>query len=232
MDPMQPKQASSAGIVIVAAVIALLVGFAGGKLMNRKDTTATAMMPAAAVTPSASNKAADLRSALVTLGVEHMHLTDSAIDAALDGTPDAAALKDSLVANGTSISAAVGSVYGADARAQFQTLWNNHLNDFVTYAVADKKGDAAAKKAALDDIATNYTKPISALLSGANPNLPDATLQTVFGDHVSMTAAIIDDHVAGNYAKEATDLTAADTHIGVIMSTLAGAIVTQYPAKF
>ena len=233
---------TSIGVVIAVAVVALLAGFGGAKLMDRNNVTADTSMsngtmatPAAAATvvaPDAGTKAGDLRAAAVSLGLQHMHLTDQAVDAKLDGNADAAAVKTQLVANGADISGVIGAYYGDAAKTQFQTLWNTHLGDFESYAVAGKKNDAAGKAAALADIAANYTAPIAKLLSGANPNLPNATLVTAFGDHVTMTAAVIDDHNAGNFAKEQTDLTAADTHIAGLMSTLAGAIVKQFPAKF
>ena len=219
---------SKIGIIVVVGLVALLAGFGIGKAMNKKsDTTSTAT-----TVPTSDTKAADLRATLVQLGVQHMDLTDTAVDAALDGNADAAAMKTNLIANGQSISGAIGSVYGQAAQDKFQTLWNTHLTDFVNYAVAGKKNDADGKAAALADIDANYTKPISALLSGANPNLPEATLETAFRDHVTMTAQVIDDHNAGNYALEATDQNAAVAHIQGLMSTLAGAIVKQYPSKF
>ena len=228
---------TSIGVVIAVAVVALLAGFGGAKLMDRNNTssesmTTTTMATAAPAAPDAGTKASDLRAAAVALGLQHMHLTNQAVDAALDGNADAAAIKTQLIANGGDISAVIGTYYGDAAKIQFQTLWNTHLTDFVNYAVAGKKNDATGKAAALTDIATNYTMPISKLLSGANPNLPQAALETFFADHVSMTATIIDDHNAGNFAKESTDLAAADKHISSLMSTLATAIVKQMPNKF
>ena len=230
MDKEQTS-GSSSSMAAVAAIVALVVGLAVGigvvKYADRNKTTAA---PAAVAT--SDTKAADLRASLVTLGVSHMDLTDQAIDAALDGNADAGALKTQLIANGSSISAAVGSVYGQSAQDAFQKLWNTHLVDFINYAVAGKQGNTAAKAAALADIDANYTKPIAQLLSGANPNLPEATVETAFRDHVTMTAQVIDDHNAGNYTQEATDQQAAVDHIQGLMSTLAGAIVKQYPSKF
>jgi hypothetical protein len=223
---------SSSSKIIMAVVITAVIGLGAGYGIAKSMTKSSTKTITSSTTPSSMTKAADLRANLVTLGVEHMDLTDQAIDAALDGSPDAAALKTQLIANGTSISAAIGSVYGSAAQASFQKLWNTHLTDFINYAVADKEGNASAKAAALADIDANYTKPIAMLLSGANPNLPEATVETAFRDHVTMTAAVIDDHVAGNYTQEATDQAAAVTHIEGLMSTLAGAIVEQYPSKF
>ncbi len=217
--------------MIVVFVLAIAIGMAGGYTIGHKKSTTTTTN-AAMTEPTSSTKAADLRSDLVTLGVEHMTLTDQAVDAALDGSKSAAATGAALYANGNDIGAAVGSVYGKDAETTFDSVWKLHLDEFVKYAVADSKGDAAGKKAALDAISTGYTKPLSAYLAKANPNLPEATLNSVLGDHVAMTATMIDKHVAGDYVGEAAELKMANSHIEGIFSTLAGAIVKQYPTKF
>ena len=225
---LKKNESGNAALWLVVLVVGLVIGFATGRVMNNNKTTTTA----SAATPTSATKAADLRSTLVTLGVQHMDLTSQAVDAALDGSPDAAATGAALYANGNDIGAAVGSIYGKSAETTFDAVWKTHLDDFVKYAVADKQGDATAKTAALNDIDTNYTKPLSAYLAKANPNLPEATLESVLGDHVQMTATMIDDHVQGKYTDEAAELKMADLHIEGIFSTLAGGIVKQYPTKF
>lgn len=180
------------------------------------------------VTPSEET----LDNNLVTLGLQHMTLTDQAVDATLDGNKDASAFDAALYANGNTIGATVGSVYGSSAQATFDSVWKLHLDQFVNYAVADSQGNAAGKQAALDAIQTGYTVPLAQYLAKANPNLPESTLQTLLSQHVAMTAQIIDDHVQGNYTKEASDLNSADQMMTKIFSTLAGAIAKQYPSKF
>lgn len=223
------KQPNTAVVAAIVLILGLGVGFGVAKAINHNSTPTTTT---ATAVPAADTKAGDLRATLVSLGVQHMDLTDQAVDAALDGAPNAAAAKADLISNGQSISAAVGSIYGQAAQDKFQGLWNTHLTDFVNYAVAAKTGNQAAKTAALTDINDNYTKPISQLLSGANPNLPEATLETAFGDHVTMTAQMIDLHVSGKYTEEAAMRAMGDQHLEGLMSTLAGAIVKQYPSKF
>lgn len=218
-------------LTFVFALIALLIGGLLGYLL-RAGMPTTTINSSALKTAAVSSKGSDLRADLVVLGTAHMDLTAQAVDTALDGAPNADAAMQALVGNGTAISKAVGSVYGTAAQSKFQDIWNVHLNDFVKYAVADSKGDSAGAQAALDDINANYTKPISQLLSGANPNLPEATLETQFGEHIDMTAQMIDDHVKGKYTEEQTQRDMAVTHIEGLMSTLAGAIVKQYPEKF
>ena len=225
----QSNKMGSAGIPILMIVIGLLVGFgitmvsASAYYNDKLDTAKVA---------TTDTKAADLRANLVTLGVEHMTLTNQAVDAALDGSPSAAATGAALYANGDSIGATVGSVYGKDAETTFDKVWKLHLDEFVKYAVAGKTGDAAGKQAALDSIQQNYTVPLAQYLAKANPNLPVGVLQSALSDHVAMTATMIDDHVKGDYVAEAAQLDMANTHIKELFSTLAGGIVKQYPSKF
>jgi tartrate dehydratase beta subunit/fumarate hydratase class I family protein len=221
------NESGNVALAAVAIVAGLVIGFAAGKAMdNNKKTTSTASVPTSAT------KAADLRSNLVMMGVEHMIYTDQAVDGALDSSPNASATAAALYANGNDIGAAVGSIYGKSAETTFDSVWKLHLDQFVAYAVADSKGDAAGKTTALNTIQTGYTKPLAQYLAKANPNLPEATLESALGDHVAMTATMIDDHVQGKYADEAAELKMANQHIAGIFSTLAGGIVKQYPAKF
>ncbi|MEO7364515.1 MAG: hypothetical protein ABIV43_03340 [Candidatus Saccharimonadales bacterium] len=217
------------GLIAIMLVVGLVIGFAVGRVMDTSKST-DKMDSKSSV--AVSTKASDLRADLVTLGLEHMSLTASAVGQTLDGSPGAAATAAALYTNGTDIGAAVGSVYGKDAESTFNSVWKLHLDEFVNYAVASSKGDDAGKQAALTSIDTNYTKPLSAYLAKANPNLPEKTLYTLLSDHVTQTAAIIDDHVNKDYAKEQTDLTAANKHIEAIFSALAGGIVAQFPDKF
>jgi len=214
---------------IVALVVGALVSFGITKAVDNKDTKDSSTTTTSS---DSGAKASDLRANLVTLGVEHMTLTDQAVDAALDGSADATAVGQALYSNGTDIGAAVGSVYGKDAESTFNSVWKLHLDQFVAYAVAGSKGDTAGQQAALASIDTNYTKPLAQYLAKANPNLPEATLQTALSDHVSMTAKMIDLHIAKDYTGEQKQLNQANTHIEGLFSTLAGAIVKQYPDKF
>lgn len=234
---MEAKSTNSSAIVIGVAglVVGGLIGFGITKANDKPDTTAAVSSTSSmdsGMHSATSSKASDLRASLVTLGVEHMTYTNQAVDAALDGSPNASQVGAALYANGNDIGAAVGSVYGKDAETTFNTVWKLHLDDFVKYAVAGSKNDAAGKQAALADIQNNYTKPLSAYLAKANPNLPEATLESALSEHVDMTAKMIDDHNAKKYDEEAAQLKMANTHIAGLMSTLAGGIVKQFPDKF
>lgn len=221
-------QAGNVGLIALAAIIGLVIGFAITHVADNNNKTTVSSSAA----PTSMTKAADLRANMVTLGVAHMDLTDQAVDAALDGSADASASAAALYQNGNDIGTAVGSIYGADAEKTFDTVWKLHLDQFVNYAVADSKGDQAGKTAALNSIDTNYTKPLAQYLAKANPNLPESTLEAALREHVTMTAQMIDDHVQGKYADEQAELKQSQQHIAGIFSTLSGAIVKQYPNKF
>jgi hypothetical protein len=202
-------------IGVVMLVIGGLIGFGITKAADHnKDKTTTI------VTASTNDtKANTLRTDLVTLGVDHMTLTDQAIDAALDGSPDA-------------IGSAVGSVYGTSAQTTVDKVWKLHLDDFVTYATDEKSGNTAGATAALTDINTNYTKPLAAYLAKANPNLSESTLESGLNMHIQMTAQMIQDHVQGNYTAEANELNMANSSIAGLFNDLSNAIIKQYPSKF
>ncbi len=231
-QPTKNNSNSHIGLILLTLVIGLVLGFGISKISDNHAKNDLKNQLSAAQVPTSDTKAADLRANLVTLGVEHMSLTDQAVDGALDGSPNASATAASLYTNGTNIGAAVGSVYGPSAEATFNSVWKLHLDQFVAYAVASSKGDETGKTAALNAISTGYTKPLAQYLAKANPNIDEANLEAALADHVSMTAHIIDDHVQKNYTAEASDLMAANKHIEGIFSILAGAIVKQYPAKF
>lgn len=226
------NETGNAAIWAVVLVVGVVVGFAVARVMDKSKTNTTTASSSSSSAPTSATPAADLRANLVTLGLQHMDLTDQAVDAALDGSPNAAAAGAALYANGNTIGKAVGSVYGSSAETTFDSVWKLHLDDFVKYAVADKKGDAAGKQAALSDIATNYTAPLAQYLAKANPNLPENVLQTSLAEHVSMTATMIDDHVQGKYSDEAAELNQSDLHLEGLFSALAGGIVKQFPSKF
>jgi hypothetical protein len=223
---MQESHSPKTAAIAIGVVMLVVGGLAGFGITKASDNNNNKSSTMSSSVPTASTKAGDLRANLVTLGVEHMTLTDQAVAAALDGSANASATGAALYANGNSIGAAVGSVYGKDAETTFDSVWKLHLDDFVKYAVASKQGDATAKAAALTDIDTNYTKPLAQYLAKANPNLPEAALEGSLRDHVQMTAQMIDYHVKGDYTAEAS------AHLEGLFSTLAEGIVKQYPSKF
>lgn len=228
---MDSSKKGSTLLAVVLLVVGLGVGFGVSKATESKDTKSSSSMSTSAK-PTSATKAADLRAALVSYSTEHMDLTNAAVAGALGGAKDASAVGADLYKNGTNLGAAVGSIYGKDAETTFNTVWKLHLDQFVAYAVAGSKGDEAGKKAALQSIDTNYTKPLAAYLAKANPNLPEATLYSGLSKHVTMTAEMIDDQVKGDYPAAQALRAEGVQHLDGLFSALAEGIVKQFPDKF
>lgn len=232
------ESGSKTGVAAVVGIVGLLVGGLGGwwvASMNMSDDHGMNMNGSTSVSedkPNAATKAADLRATLVALGVEHMDLTYAAVASTLNATKSAEADGADLYKNGTDIGAAIGSIYGKEAEDTFNKVWKLHLDQFVAYAMAASKNDEAGKKAALDKIDSQYTKPLAAYLAKANPNLPEDVLYKGLKSHVDMTAVMIDNEAKGDYAAATKLRDKAADHLRDLFSTLATGIVKQYPDKF
>ena len=226
------KGAANVALSAVLLVVGLAVGFGVSKATSDTDTKNSDTKNSATAEGGTTVKAADLRAALVSLGVQHQDLTFAAVDATLAGSPSAGAVGADLYKNGTNIGAAVGSVYGAEAETTFNAVWKVHLDQFVAYAGAASKGDAAGKATALATIEKDYTRPLAAYLASANPNLPEDVLFTTLDEHVKQTAGMIDQQAAADYAGASLAREQAAQHLVGTFSTLAGGIVKQFPEKF
>jgi hypothetical protein len=228
----------SKGASTTAAIITLVLGLAvGGGIgyaaaANMNNDNSHKSSSVSEKSPNVNTKAADLRASLVSMGTEHMDLVYTAVSSALQGTKSADADKSQLIQNGHTIGAAVGSVYGKEAEATFDKVWDIHLTEFVNYAVASSKGDETAKQTALSKIDSQYTHPLAAYLAKANPNLPEEALYSGLKEHVDMTAVMIDDEAKGDYTAAESQRAMGVKHLEGLMTTLAGGIVKQYPDKF
>lgn len=220
--------------VVITLVLGLAVGAGAGwwiaDMNCEKDHGSEHSMSMSK--SSDTEKSADLRSTLVGFGVEHMDLTYSAVASTLNGSKSADADAADLYKNGTDLGAAVGSIYGKEAETTFNSVWKLHLDEFVNYAVAASKGDEAGKKKALATVDSDYTKPLSAYLANANPNLPEEVLYKGLKSHVDMTAVMIDNEASGDYTAATKLRNEGADHLTSLFSTLADGIIKQFPDKF
>jgi hypothetical protein len=191
---------------------------------NRAGTTEAA--PAAPLTA-----ASDLQNTLDNLLSEHADLAILGMQKGYDGSADFMPAAAQLAKNTDDLSAAIGSVYGADAAAKFKALWTAHIGFFVDYATATKANDAAKKQTAKTNL-DGYKKDIAAFLSGANPNLPNDAVQATFQAHIDQLLSAFDAYVAKDYAKAYLSFHEAHDHMFMAGATLAGAIAKQMPQKF
>jgi hypothetical protein len=202
------------------------VGYAAASNMNKSEggnaNTAT----------SQTMKASDLRATLNNLEAEHVDLASAATRAGFDGDKSFEAAAGALGKNTDELSAAIASVYGEEAGAEFKEIWASHIGFFVDYTVAAKAGDKAGMDKAVQNL-NGYVEAISTFLSEANPNLPKEAVAQLVTEHVGLLKEAVDKHGAGDYAGSYDAQDRARTQITTkIADTLSGAIVKQNPEKF
>ncbi len=233
---MEPTTSTSSNkmIMIVATLVAgaAIGGVAGYLISNNKDDSATSTQTAQSMTPDPATKSAGLRVALNNLEASHVDLAAAATRAGFDGDASFQAAAGALGKNTDELSAAIASVYGEQAGAQFKEIWASHIGFFVDYTVAAKAGDKAGMDKAVQNL-NGYVEAISTFLSGANPNLPKDAVAQLVTEHVGLLKEAVDKYGAKDFAGSYDAQARARTQITTkIADTLAGAIVKQSPDKF
>jgi hypothetical protein len=179
-----------------------------------------------------SNKGVDLRVALNQLLQEHLYLASFATGAALGGRADEfAAAGDALNTNGTDVGAAIGSLYGDDAKDAFNKIWSTHNGFFVDYTTGVATKDQAKIDKAVQDLTTVYVPQFAEFLAGAT-DLPKDALTDLTTQHVLTTKAVVDAQSAKDFKAAAAADQAAGRHMEMIADPLAKAIVAKLPDKF
>jgi hypothetical protein len=152
----------------IAGLAAAVDAFAAGDTKAyAKLKDAAAHMPMMAATLAAgvakatkmdsdpSDAASGLRATLTDYLTSHVYLAGVAVFTAYTAGADSDQFKAAAAAvdsNSKDISAAVGSIAGKEKGDAFYDSWSAHVNDFVSYAVADAKGDQAGKDSALANL--------------------------------------------------------------------------------
>ena len=181
---------------------------------------------------AASSKAADLRSALDELLSEHVILAAEATNAAIAGRqPDFQAAAAALDQNSIAISKAVGSVYGAEAEAQFLPLWRSHIGLVVDYTVGTASNDPAKAQQAVNKLLA-YSGDLAGFFSSANPNLSKDAVTQMVKEHIVTLKAVIDAQAKKDYAAQYEAQRKAYAHMGMMAVALAEGIAKQFPQKF
>jgi len=180
-----------------------------------------------AVTP-----AADLRASLNHLLTEHAGLAVVAMQQGADGADDFEAAANALNANTEDLTAAISSVYGAEAGEQFKKMWSDHIGFFVEYVKATGAGDEEAKAQALEKL-DGYRGEFSKFLETATEGrLQSDALADGLQMHVDQLIAAFDSYVAGDYEKAYEDVRGAYAHMLNPAKGLSAAFVDQFPDKF
>ena len=190
-------------------------------------TAPAAMSHYMPTTPAPSKLAQTLR----TLWLGHVDaVRDYVVAAHAHNAAKEKSATDHVVANAKQIAAAVGSFYGKAAGDEMMTLLAGHWGAVKAYADTTFAHNEAGRTAAMNDINSN-AKAIADFLSGANPNLPQATLLSLLTAHGAHHMAQIMEIESGDKAGEAKTWDAMQAHMIVIADALAGGIAKQFPDK-
>ncbi len=198
-------------------------------------TTAMAshdMAAMAQATPAAAPVAAPkLQAAMRSLWHGHVvHTREYAMAVHAHDTAKAKAAEDAVIANAKQIADAVGGFYGKAAGDQTLQLLAGHWGGVKALTNASAANDTAAEQKAMSDLNTNVTA-IAKFFSGANPNLPENAVQSLFAAHVAHHASQISQIMSGDAKGEQATWTDMQAHMNTIADALAGGIAKQFPDK-
>ncbi len=187
--------------------------------------------PAKFAGTSPDTAAVNLRATLDELLGAHAVLAQLAMRAGYLGTPMYQPWASVLSQNTASLSAAIGSVYGAQAGQKFQVMWQGHITDFVNYVVATKENNTTAQSAAKSAL-EQYKTQFAAFLASANPHFNATILADSLQVHVNQLLATFTAFVGGQETTATTDFTMAYQHMFMDGDYLASGIVQQFPSQF
>lgn len=176
--------------------------------------------------------AVDLRAQLNYTFTEHAGLAAMAMQDGADGAESFDAASAALLANADDLSAAVASVYGEEAGAQFEETWKSHIGYFVDYVVATGEKDAEGQEQAKADL-DKYIIEQAALLDAATEGrVPADALEEGLTGHVDQLLTAFDSYVAGDYETAYGAIREAYAHMSMPAASLSEAIVDQFPEEF
>jgi hypothetical protein len=183
---------------------------------------------------SVTGPSATLRAGLTGLLVQHVAATGFVVQTAVAAkgnlkNPEVAGAVSALSDNTNQLGAAIGSVYGSAAQAQFLKLWRAHIGFFVNYTLGQATHNTAMVATAKKDL-SGYITQFSAFTSGAT-KLPKAAVAADLQGHVSTLETAINQIVAGS-TTASSSLMAAEDHMAGTGAVLAQGISMSMPSKF
>jgi len=176
--------------------------------------------------------AVDLRAQLNYTFTEHAGLAVMAMQDGADGAESFDQAAGALLANADDLTAAVTSVYGEEAGAQFGEIWGSHIGYFVDYVTATGADDAEGQAKAKEEL-DGYIVEQAALLDAATEGrVPADALEEGLTTHVSQLLGSFDAYVAGDYETAYSEMRAAYAHMTMPAAGLSAAITDQFPEQF
>lgn len=170
--------------------------------------------------------------ALRDLWVGHVFWVRAVVVETLAANKAAAdAAEKAVVANAKAIAAAFEPYYGKDAAAKLFELLAGHYGAVKQYLEATVAGSKPRQDTAFKAL-TDNAGAIAKFLSGANPNLPEATLNVLLMAHGGHHVQQIQELKDRKYGDEADTWEAMKGHMYTIADALTAGLVKQFPEKF
>ena len=181
---------------------------------------------------SVDTPAADLAEALNSQFSAHAALAVLAMQKGIDGAKDFEAVAAELGKNTDDLTKSVESVYGPEGAKQFNEIWSSHIGYFVDYVKATGAKDEAAKEKAMANLDAYRVTQAAFLDTATEGRLKAADLEEGLKGHVDQLLNAFNSYVAKDYDAAYDSIHEAYSHMFGVGTSLAGAIVDQYPEKF
>ena len=189
----------------------------------------SSIVPAmAAVKTSPAN---DLRMSMRRLWEEHITYTRNYIISALADLPDTDSVAARLLQNQDDIGNAIKPYYGPEAGGKLTALLKDHIMIATEVVKAAKAGDKEPLEAAQAKWSANG-KAIASFLSGANPNWPKPSLESMLQKHLDLTTGEVVGRLNKDWASDIKSYDEGHAHMLMFADTLTEGIVKQFPKKF
>jgi len=189
------------------------------------------LLGSVAAAATAKMKPADeLKMGMRMLWEEHITYTRNYIISALADLPDRDAVAQRLLKNQDDIGNAIKPFYGDQAGQKLATL----LRDHIMIATEVVKAAKANNNEQLDAAQKKWTangKEIAAFLSGANPNWPKQTLESMLQTHLDLTTGEVVGRLKKDWAADIKSYDEGHAHMLMFADTLADGITKQFPEK-
>lgn len=186
----------------------------------------------AAATDCVMTKQSATQAALRDLWIGHIFwVRNVALETIAGNGAAAKAAEAEVVANAKQIAAAIEPFYGKAGSDGLMKLLVEHYGAVKAHIDATVSGDKDKQATAAKSL-TDNAGHIADFLSGANPNLPRATVNSLFVGHAAHHMSQDQELKDGEYAQEAKTWAAMRDHMYVIADALTAAIAKQFPDKF
>jgi len=220
-------------MVSLATMLRFPAAAACGLLLAACGSSIT--LPIGTPTPSANpadSPAAALRVRIDLLFGEHVYTIGKLSLAAVAGRKDEFHSYATLLAlNGGDVTTLMRSALGETQGTQLGGKWTQGNNLYVDYMVAAVTHDKAKADAAMASLTGTYVPAMAQLLEAGGTLSQDAAT-TLAGDQVSGLKLVMDDAVAGTFAKLYADLLDAYAKATGGGDALAAGIVGRFADRF